>query len=328
MLALLLLATPWTWHAEGGGQLDTDPHGVLNAGLSTDKFAVELLTDTLELWWRPWRESGRAWLGLRAQGYASQMFVSPWTRGEKDRSRAFIVPHLALHGGIVEHLSDGLYVGVRGSIRGYLFFRRSEATTAPKPDPTFVITPELFVGLYDDLAFEMSASCDVRDGFVSGRIETRASYRPKWTIAPRLEVSGVLGHQLDDLTKTRVGGLNPYVVPLAGAAWAEWWVETYGAARIGLEARWSWGSVAFVTDAVLLFDETQGDRFDDSGEAGFGLLSRFWFDTFFIDASLGYAPWIERGSPLERVSLWFLIGTTPRQLGSPSTNDHDDIALR
>ena len=75
-LALALAAAPWTWHAEGGGQVDSDPHGVVNAGVASGAFALELGTDTLEVWWRPERSSGRAWLGLRTQGYASQMFIS------------------------------------------------------------------------------------------------------------------------------------------------------------------------------------------------------------------------------------------------------------
>jgi hypothetical protein len=315
MLELLLLAAPWTWHAEAGGQLDVDPHGVVNAGLASDDFALELLTDTLELWWRPRHESGRAYLGLRAQGYASQMFVSPWTRGEKDRSRAFIVPHLGLAGGFVEYLGAGFYAGLRGSARGFLFIRRSGDTLADKPDPTFVITPEAVLGWWSkEASFEIRGGGDLRDGFVSGRVELSASYRPEWTIGPRIELAAGAGHLLDDLTKARVGGLNPYVVPIAGAAWAEWWVEDYAALRAGLEARWSWGSLALVLDGALLDDETRGERFLDPWAAGFGLLSRIWFGTFFADASIGYAPWIERHSGLERLSGWLLIGTTSRAL--------------
>lgn len=315
MIGLLVLAAPWTWHAEAGAQVDSDPHGVINAGVAKDSFALELLTDTLEIWWRPDRASGRAFLGLRAEGYASQLFISPWTRGERDRSRAFIVPHLGLSAGFVEYLGAGFYAGLRGSARGFLFIRRSEETLAEKPDPTFVLTPEAVLGWWSpDASFELSGGGDVRDGFVSGRAELRASYRPGYWIAPRLELFAGAGTNQDDLTKTRIGGLNPYVVPLAGAAWAEWWVEDYAALRAGVEVRWSFGSVALLADTAIFDDETRGERFRDPWAAGFALHSRIWFGTFFADASFGYAPWIERSDPLRRLSGWISIGTTPREL--------------
>ena len=314
-MLLLLIASTWSWHAEAGGQLDSDPHGVLNAGIGTEELALELVTDTLEIWWRPEHATGRAWLGLRAEGYASQLFISPWTRGGKDRSRAFIVPHLGISGGFVEYLGAGFYAGLRGSARGFLFLRRSEETTAAKPDPTFVITPEAVIGWWSrDASFELSGGGDLRDGFVSGRAELRAQWRPSWTFAPRVELFAGAGHLQDDLTKTRLGGLNPYVVPLAGAAWAEWWIERYTALRVGPEARWSWGSVALVADGAIFDDDTRGERFVDPWAVGFAVLSRFWFGTFFVEASFGYAPWIERQEGVLRISGWLLAGTELREL--------------
>ncbi len=308
--ALLLLAAPWTWHAEGGGQVDSDPHGVVNAGVEKDSFALELVTDTLEVWWRPKHESGRAYLGLRAEGYASQMFISPWTRGGRDRSRAFVVPHLDVAAGFVEYLPAGFYTGLRGAAQGYLFLRRSDDTTADKPEPTFVITPEALLGWWSPTAsFELSGGADLRDGFVSGRAALHGAWRPDWTVGPRVELYAGLADGLDDLTKTRLGGLTPYAIPLAGAAWAEWWVERYAMVRAGPEARWSWGSVAVVADAAVFDDDTRGQRFIDPWAVGFALLGRLMFGDFFADLSFGYAPWIERQTGVLRISGWLLLGT-------------------
>jgi hypothetical protein len=310
---LLLAGAPWTWHAEAGAQVDGDPHGVVNAGVANDDFAVELVTDTIEMWWRPAHEGGRAFLGLRAQGYASQLFVSPWTRGAKDRSRALVVPHAEIAAGAVEDLGAGFYAGVRGSAKAFWFFARSDDTSVPVPEPTFVITPEASLGWWSERAsFEVTAGADVRDGFVSGRAELRVEWRPRWIVGPRIELDAAAGHLLDDLTKARVGGLNPYVVPVAGAAWAEWWVEDYAAARAGPEVSWSWGSVALVTDAAVFDDETRGARFIDPWAVGFALLSEVRFGTFFASAALGYAPWIERQEGAVRISGWLLLGTSAR----------------
>jgi hypothetical protein len=314
MILLLLAAAPWTWSAELGGQIDSDPHGVVNASLTKDELALELWTDTLALWWRPELESGRAFLGGRIQGYAAEMFISPWTRGAEDPSRAFIVLQAALHAGWIEYLGAGFYTGVRGSARGYLFRKRSDRTTADVPGPELVLTPELLLGWWSPIAHaELSGGADVRDGFVSSRARLELTIEPKdWTIGPLVRVVAGLGHLQDDLTKTRVGGLNPHVVPLAGAAWAEWWVEDFAALRAGPKVRWSWGEVAAVADVAVFDDETHGARFEDRRALGFALLSRFYFFGFFLDAAVGYAPFIERQPGALRISSWILIGTQPR----------------
>lgn len=46
-----------------------------------------------------------------------------------------------------------------------------------------------------------------------------------------------LGDQEDDLTRVRLGGMNPYVVSLAGMPWAAFLPENFGAAQVSLMAR-------------------------------------------------------------------------------------------
>lgn len=309
---LLILATPWTWHAEAGGQVDSDPHGVVNAGVGNGAFSVELITDTLEIWWRPSHSSGRAFIGLRAQGYASGMFVSPWTRGAPDPSRGMVVLHGALHAGWVEYLGRGFYAGLRASTRGYIFRARSEETTVEVPSPTFVLTPEGFAGWWTkDAHLEIAGGGDVREGFVSGRLRLDAAVHLDGLLSPMAELRAGVGHGLDDLTKTRIGGLNPYVVPLAGAAWAEWWVEDYAAVRAGPRLQWSWGEAAAFVDAAV-FDDEKEERFAEPYAVGFGLLGGVRFFGMFLDASIGYAPWIERRQGHLGLSAWVLVGTKTR----------------
>lgn len=316
MIVFLLAASPWTWSAEVGGQLDSDPHGVLNGSLSSGELSLELWTDTLALWWRPELESGRAFLGVRAQGYAGEMFISPWTRGAEDPSRAFIVMQAALHAGWIEYLGAGFYTGVQGSARGYLFRRRSERTTVEAPGPELVLTPEALIGWWSpDARAELAGGVDVRDDFVSSRARFELTIEPQaWVVGPLVRVTAGLGHLQDDLTKTRLGGLNPHVVPLAGAAWAEWWVEDFAAVRAGPKVRWSWGDVAAVIDAAVFDDQTHGERFQDRWALGLALLGRFRFYGFFVDAAVGYAPFIERQPDVLRFSSWILIGTEAREI--------------
>lgn len=46
-------------------------------------------------------------------------------------------------------------------------------------------------------------------------------------------LAGGAGYGLDDVNRFLVGGESPWVVPLAGAAWAEFYADRYAAARVG-----------------------------------------------------------------------------------------------
>lgn len=74
---------------------------------------------------------------------------------------------------------------------------------------------------------------------MSPRVVGEFTYSPgpregQWfALLPRFELRAGWARGQDRVLRTRLGGLNPYVVPLAGAAWAEWLVERYVAGRAG-----------------------------------------------------------------------------------------------
>ena len=116
----------------------------------------------------------------------------------------------------------------------------------------------------------------------------RVGPRPLGKLQPfgnRIRVAGV-AEGTDDLTSTRLGGLNPYVVPLAGAFWGEFWVEDYAAARVGPRWQTERARLALLADLAT---------FDGQQQAGVAVDTRLTFgDRAFVAAALGVAPGLER----------------------------------
>ncbi len=301
-LLLLCLAGAPEAFAALGGQLDADPHGVLDAGLRSGPYSLQLRTDTLELSYAPTHTTGRAWVTLRLQGFAAQMLISPWANGAKDPSRALVAMMGEVNGGWVENLGHGFYSGLRARARGYLFFARSEETSIATPDPTARFEPGAFVGYWSEpLRAELGTRAYLGGERVGANVEGTFTWAPAWAVAPRVSAWFGVGENLDFLTTTRLGGLNPYVVPLAGAAWAEWWVEDYVAGRAGVAANLGPVELTPFVDAA---------RFDGTNAVGFGLKTHATFEDFFVTAIGGYAPFIERAPGVSRVSVWVLTGSS------------------
>jgi hypothetical protein len=130
-------------------------------------------------------------------------------------------------------------------------------------------------------------------------------------LAPRVELRAGAAAGQDDLLRTRVGGLNPWVVPLAGAAWAEWWVEDYAAARLGATVgagETGPRALGFRVSPFADLAAFEDDRPGADAALGLGLGLRAWRGRLFVDATGGYAPTIPRAEGLGRGSLWFSLG--------------------
>jgi hypothetical protein len=107
---------------------------------------------------------------------------------------------------------------------------------------------------------------------------------------------------VDDVTATRVGGLTPYAVPLAGAAWAEFHAEDYVAFQLGPEVGGSQRGLTW--QASLTVDSVW---FDHRRELGFGARGKYTHRGRFIELALGYAPWLERPGSVAMAG-WVLVG--------------------
>jgi hypothetical protein len=291
--------TPIQWRAAFGGEINEDPHGVLDLGVRQGDVSLELLTDTLDLRWQPYGDGWRAWLGGRAEGGAAGLLISPWQDGAPAPEAALLASYLGADAGALLALPAGFYAGPVGSARIYQFGSLSETTIAV-PGPRAVISPEVIVGWSGPGMWgQVRAGADLQSVRRAPRIAGEFVVSPWWTLAPRLELRGGVARDQDFLTLTRLGGLNPYVVPLAGAAWAEFRTQSYAAARLGPVLQGESGRIALVVDAVV---------FDGRRELGTGAMGRFVHGDLFVEASIGFAPTVERRGDVPPVSAWLRAG--------------------
>jgi hypothetical protein len=101
----------------------------------------------------------------------------------------------------------------------------------------------------------------------------------------------VLGAGLDDLNRMRVGGMNPYVVPVAGAPWAAFLSDRL------LAGQWSWHirlfkemETGFLVDLAWIDDLERTGASDSGVMTGLGLFADLRLGSFQIDLRAGWAP--------------------------------------
>lgn len=305
-LALLLLClaatarAEWQWRASGGGEVNASSHGVFDLGVQRGPLSIQLFTDTLDVRWAPESAGGRWWVAARGEALAAGLLISPWTDGAPDPSRALYAQYAGLEGGWIRYQRYGVYAGVTASARVYFFEARDEQTTIPVPGTTSLVTADMVLGRWSpELHVWARLGADVENTTVQPHVAVEAIWRPVAPVAPRLELRAGAAYGQDFLTRTRLGGLNPYVVPLAGAGWAEFWVENYVAARLALTWTGRYTEVGAAMDAAA---------FDEQLATGFALLLRGHWRRFFAEAQLGWAPWLHRQPGVLPLSAWFLIG--------------------
>lgn len=314
---------PIAWHAAAGGQIDADSHGDANVGLRAGDWTFALRTDAPEITWAPGGERGRSWVSARGHAFAALMFISPWTNGAPDPARAWSAASAGLEAGWVGYGPHGAYFGGRGALDGVFPYARPDGAGIV-PAARAVGTLDAIVGWWRPEAHAWAragvdlASADRAAGAPAGgemvrapHLVVEALWMPDWrvdrlAVAPRVEVRAGVADGQDDLLRTRLGGLNPWVVPLAGAAWAEWWVEDYAAARLGGTVGVGETGPGALGVRVSPFADLA--TFDGEAAVGFGLGVRAWRGRFFVDATGGVAPWIERAPGVGRTSLWFSLG--------------------
>ena len=315
-LCFLLSAQAAEWRADGGAQIDSDSHGIVDFALRWKTWQLGLYTDTLELRWQPEGEHGRAWLALRGEAGAAELLISPWRDGAPAPERALTAFYGGLEGGIVRYLPKGFYAGAEGRARVYGFIEPASsdgALTAGGDIVAACVSHDTgpLVGAWAFLGYWSQpvqgwlrgggsyVSQDHCDPLQSG-LALELVAKPDWRVAPRLEIRAGLGWDQGYLTRTRLGGLNPYVVPLAGAAWAEWWVEDYLALRGGPTVQAGPVELAALVDAAW---------FDHQEAVGFALSTKTEWRRLFLDLDGGVAPWILRQEGVGRWSIYFRVGT-------------------
>lgn len=295
---------PIDWLATISYQVDPDAHGDVSLGIRRGDFAATVRTDTTELRWSPEGDRGSSWVALRAQAWAYGLIHAPWTDGAPDPSRGLVARAGVLEAGTVRYLPRGLYAGGRLAGTGLLFAAQDATATDTRrgavPDPRGVVTVEAIAGWWrSEVAAYARAGADAGTLGLSPHIVGELHWAPRWVVAPRVELWAGWAEGQDFTTRTRLGGLNPWVVPLAGAGWGELWVEDYAAARLGPTAG---------TDGVRGGPFVDLAAFDGGATAGFGGELRVWRKRAFVDLAAGYAPWIERQEGVSRLVGWVSLG--------------------
>lgn len=298
-------ASPWALSAELGGEVQPDdPHGIVNVGAVRDDLAIRWITDTLDVRWQPEGERGRAWVAGRVATFAAGMVISPWRDGALDREAAMQGAYAGVEGGGVRYLPQGAYVGAQGHARWHTFYG-----DAVRPPPRLHVQSQGILGwwrpwlnAWSVVGVDLQRSPDGAVASVSPHARGQAELTVPWTVAPLLAVRAGWGEGQDVVTLTRMGGLNPYVVPVAGAAWAEWWVEDHAAVRAGGAVQTERVDVDLWADAAV-FDGPLA-----SGTAlGFGAGPTMRWPSVDVTAQGGVVPFVPRQEGVARWAAYLLV---------------------
>ena len=350
LLAALGLSAPAAaaeleWRAMVGGQVDPAPHGVFDLALRTDDWELGLYTDTLQALWTPSGDRGRSWLGTRNEALIAGLTIDPWLDGALARELGWTTSYLGLEAGTVRYGPKGLYAGLQGNGRRYLL---GEGLLVAQPDPVltatadkldksdvFIVRAEAVGGWWSPAAHAWLIAGldwvpDAVDPVVHGQkvqphLNLTATWRPEeGLLVPRAELRAALASGQGGLTATRVGGLNPYVVPVAGAGWGELWAESYVALRAGPEVHKGPVRVGLLGDLALVQDDVWRDlreelwllqqdpavfaSYDgDRPLAGASLQARYQPARFYVEGALGRG-FLERAPGVSPYAGWVLLG--------------------
>jgi hypothetical protein len=101
----------------------------------------------------------------------------------------------------------------------------------------------------------------------------------------------------DDLVRLRVGGFNPYSVPLAGAPWAGYLAGKLAAVDASLHVRvWRDHEVGVVVDGVVLEDPRRTGAATAGFLGGIGAFADARFGMWQLDVRGGWSPTVQPGS--------------------------------
>jgi hypothetical protein len=215
------------------------------------------------------------------------MFLFPWTDGAKDPSMGLSAFTLGTDIGAVRYLGHGLYGGGWAGVH-YWGFGGTDATVIAIPDGRPVLTSRAIAGYWSKpLSVDVQGGLAIDAGELIPQVSVVIQARTAGLFRPMAELRAGVSSNVTPITATRLGGLNPYVIPLAGAAWAEFRVDDYAVARLGpgvASERWR---TAVFTDLAW---------FDGQGVVGFGGLGSYSGGPWTVSVVGGVAPWLERPS--------------------------------
>lgn len=100
------------------------------------------------------------------------------------------------------------------------------------------------------------------------------------------------GFNEDDLTRMRVGGQNPYVLPVPGLPWAAFLAQRYVGGEVAQSFRlWGETEIGFTANGVVLDDPRREGDFDEFGNViGASLFLDFRHGPWQANAAIGLSP--------------------------------------
>lgn len=134
----------------------------------------------------------------------------------------------------------------------------------------------------------------------------------EWTPGWRLQVRewAGIGRGEDDLTRARVGGMNPYVVVIPGLPWASFLASRYAVGEVSQAMRVGSDSEIGITANAGLVED--GDRVGDFDQFSTLVGSSLFFDwrsgDWQVNAAIGAAPNIENLTVDLILSAYFDVG--------------------
>ena len=290
-------ATNWAWQAGAAIESSATPHAIIDVTAEGNDIRMALQTDTLDLRYGPTQSWGRWWMGARLATFGAELLFSPWLGGAPLPEAALRASYAGIDGGVILHLPQGWYFGGRTSARIYNF-GEIDSTAVAVPDNTHRLTPDLMIGHWSEtLKIEVVGGLEWTGEDVTHAISGHLALEPTWLVRPLLLVhAGHLGDSTPPLARKRVGGLNPYVVPFSGAAWAEWWARRYAVVRGGVGWVPNPFSVRLVYDLGFI---------DDSNLKHGGCVRLDYRDADWeISLAAGYGFGIVRQPGVSALSLW------------------------
>lgn len=306
--------TELRWQA--AGQVDSAPFGVVDLGVRRGTWSAELLTDTLDLRWSPEGDKGRAWVALRGELGAAALMMGPWTSGAPAPEQGFGASYLGGEAGILGYGRHGLYAGLAGHARR-VSFRELPVTEVALPAPSPWLLADVVAGLYrpqGHIWVRAGVQHDALGDSVQPHVHATATATPDFgeRLGAVVELRAGTARGQSILTRTRVGGMNPYVVPIAGAGWGEWWAESYAIGRLGPRLTWDKGDHTvqhrLVVDGGLADDLTASAASDAALLWGVGSLNRWARQRWFGELDVGWGAGLSRGEGVLPVSVWFAVG--------------------
>lgn len=114
----------------------------------------------------------------------------------------------------------------------------------------------------------------------------------------------------DDLVRLRVGGLNPYSVPLVGAPWAGYLAGDLAAVQLSLHTRvWRDAELGLLADGVVLADaQRTGSPPRPAVLAGVGAFADVRFANWQLDLRGGWSPTLRPGTLAGGWTLFAALG--------------------